>query len=153
MDLSGTDDVMQGVARALRAGRRRYRLSQRELATVLGVDRALVGRWECGEGPRGVADVERVLAVLGFRLVVVPRDDDEWHEVDAQPDHLADRALRRFPAHLVPLWLAPEQRPLEWWLRYRDRENPNAPGWTYRMEPGRRAEVRRRLGPGATRDE
>ncbi len=147
MDLTDADDALAGIGAALRAARRRHGLSQRELATLLDVDRAVVGRWECGDGPKGVADAERVLAVVGFRLVVVPRDPDDWSVVDVTPDHMADRGFRRFPAHLEPRWLAPEQRPLEWWLRYRDVENPNAPGWTYRMDPARR-DVLRRLWSG-----
>lgn len=132
MALEDQDDPRDGLADAFRLARRRFRLSQRELADALGWDRAVVGRWEAGEGPLALSRVDGVLRGLGFRLRVVPWDPAEWRDVEVT-EHIADRGLRRFPAHLDHHVAA--TRPFHWWVRYRDRDNPYAPLWTYEMRP------------------
>lgn len=146
MALEHQEDPRDGLADAFRLARRRFRLSQRELADALGWDRAVVGRWEAGEGPVALSRVDGVLRGLGFRLRVVPWDPTEWVDDDDVVDHIADRGLRRFPAHLDPRIV--RTRPFHWWARYRDEDNPYAPLWTYEMRPAdRRRAAERRPGP------
>ncbi|KRF36494.1 hypothetical protein ASG94_03320 [Nocardioides sp. Soil805] len=90
----------------VRRVRRVLDCSQRGLAGRLGVDRSKVARWETGALAMGVADLESVLALAGFRLVVV---DSEGAVVGTmREDAVRDRAGRRYPAHADP-------RPGGWW--------------------------------------
>ena len=127
MDLTPYDDPEDAVGVAFRLTRRRLRLSQRELAAALGWDRATVGRWESGHVSPALGRVDGVLRGMGFRLAVVVSHPEEWADVDAPPEHIADRAFRHLPAHLDQEVL--EHPPLHWWLRYRDKPNPMAPNW------------------------
>lgn len=144
------ESLMDGVGDALRAARRKYRVSQRELAGLLGVDRAVVGRWESGDGPVAAVRLEGVLRLLGFRLAVVPRDPSEWVGIEDPGPHLSDRSERRYPAHLRG-YDGGGSTGFNDWVRYRGEPNPYAPGWTYRMDPERRremaAKLARRSGP------
>lgn len=129
MDLTPYDDPEDAVGVAFRLTRRRLRLSQRELAAVLGWDRATVGRWESGHVSEALGRVDGVLRGMGFRLAVVVSHPEDWTEVDPPVEHLADRGFRHLPAHLDHEVL--DYLPLHWWLRYRDRPNPMAPNWSY----------------------
>ena len=129
MDLTPYDDPEDAVGVAFRLTRRRLRLSQRELAAALGWDRATVGRWESGHVSPALGRVDGVLRGMGFRLAVVVSHPEEWADVDAPPEHIADRAFRHLPAHLDQEVV--EHPPLHWWLRYRDKPNPMAPNWSY----------------------
>ena len=93
-------------------------MSQRELATLLGWDRATVGRWESGHVSPALGRVDGVLRGMGFRLAVVVSHPEDWAEVEAPPEHIADRAFRHLPAHLDQEVL--EQPPLDWRLRHRE---------------------------------
>ena len=145
MDLTPYDPE-DAVGVAFRLTRRRLRLSQRELADLLGWDASAVGRWETGHVSSALGRVDGVLRGMGFRLVVVAVDPDEWAGVEAPVEHLADRGYRHLPAHLDQLVLPPGHRPLHWFLRYRDKPNPMAPDWTYEMRPQDRR-ARRREAP------
>lgn len=130
MDLSLYDNPEDAVGVAFRLTRRRLRLSQRELAELLGWDPAKVGRWEAGRVSPALGRIDGVLRGMGFRLAVVIGDPQEWTGVDPPVEHIADRAFRHFPAHLDARVVA--DPPLHWWLRFRDAPNPMAPNWTYR---------------------
>lgn len=133
MDLTPYDDPQDAVSVAFRLTRRRLRLSQRELAEALGWDASAVGRWESGRVSSALGRVDGVLRAMGFRLVVVPTDPDEWADVEEPAEHIADRGHRRFPAHLDHRVVV--HTPFHWWMRYRDKPNPMAPNWTYAMRP------------------
>jgi transcriptional regulator with XRE-family HTH domain len=132
-------DVEDAVGVAFRLTRRRMRLSQRELAALLGWDASMVGRWETGRVSRALGRVDGILRAMGFRLVVVALDAREWADVEAPVEHLADRGFRHLPAHLDQLALPSNRRPIHWFLRHRDKPNPMAPDWTYEMRPRDRA--------------
>jgi transcriptional regulator with XRE-family HTH domain len=142
MDLTSYDDPEDAVGVAFRLTRRRLRVSQRELAALLGWDRATVGRWESGRVAPALGRVDGVLRGMGFRLAVVVSHPEDWTDVDAPAEHLADRALRHLPAHLDQEVL--DDLPLHWWLRYRDKPNPMAPNWSYTRR-GWRTELRAQL--------
>ena len=152
MDLTPYDDPEDAVSVAFRLTRRRLRLNQRELAEVLGWDPSAVGRWESGHVLKALGRVDGVLRGMGFRLAVVVVDPAEWADVDEPLEHLVDRGFRRLPAHLDPE--VERHPPLHWWLRYRDKPNPLAPNWTYRMRPqDRRTVLQRQVGEGGAGDE
>lgn len=128
---------------AMRLARRRYRVSQRELAALLGLHPAVVARWERGRCPVGLERVSSVLHALGFAFTVVPIGPREWDEVVEPAQHIADLSLRRFPAHLDEHL---GRDPSDDLARYgRWPANPWSPDWTYRMDPERRAVMRARL--------
>ena len=129
MDLTPYDDPEDAVGVAFRLTRRRLRVSQRELAALLGWDRATVGRWESGHVSPALGRVDDVLRGMGFRLAVVVSHPEDWTDVEAPPEHVADRAFRHLPAHLDQEVL--EVRPLNWWLRHRHEPDAMAPIWTY----------------------
>ena len=128
MDLSAFDDPEDAVGVAFRLTRRRLRLSQRELASVLGWDPATVGRWESGRVAPALSRVDGVLRGMGFRLAVVVCDPEEWVDVEPPSEHAVDRAGRRLAAHLDHDVL--EVRPRKWMLRHRHQANVLAPVWT-----------------------
>lgn len=133
MDETRHEDAEHAVGVVFRLTRRRLRLSQRELADLLGWDPSAVGRWESGHVSTALGRVDGVLRGMGFRLAVIPLDaagPENWDTVDLPIEHIADRALRKFPAHLDHLLV--EHRPFHWWLRYQDEPSPTAPNWTYR---------------------
>ena len=99
MDLTPYD-AEDAVGVVFRLTRRRMRLSQRELAAVLGWDASMVGRWETGRVSRTLGRVDGILRSMGFRLVVVALDAAEWVDVEEPAEHLADRGFRHLPAHL-----------------------------------------------------
>lgn len=82
----------------VRRARRLADLSQRDLADILGLSRAAVGRLETTAVRVDVPTMESILALAGLRLAVVDR---EGRAVEAVPaDTLRDHRDRRFPAHL-----------------------------------------------------
>jgi transcriptional regulator with XRE-family HTH domain len=91
------EDVFD-VAGYMRRVRRIADLSQRELAALLGVSHASVGRMETGAAPVDVAALSAVLGLAGLRLCVV---DATGRAVSPVPgDVLRDHADRHFPSHL-----------------------------------------------------
>lgn len=64
--ISGVDETQLG--RLIRRARERARLTQRDLAEAVGVDRKTVGNWESGtSSPRSsMGRLEAVLAAHGF---------------------------------------------------------------------------------------
>ncbi|WP_377641272.1 helix-turn-helix domain-containing protein [Oryzobacter terrae] len=126
-NLDDQDDPLEAVATAFRLARRRYSLSQRELADLLGWDRAVVGRWEAGNGPKALGRVDGILRGMGFRLRVVPIDPTDWPEADEVVEHVLDRGRRRLPAHhlhVVERYDSPQT-----WDRHRGKVNPYGPHW------------------------
>lgn len=81
----------------VRRARRLADLSQRDLATRVGMAQPTVARVEGGDD-LGVRALERILATAGLRLAVV---DTAGEAVAPMPaDGFRDRAGRRLPAHL-----------------------------------------------------
>ena len=99
VDLTPYDDPEDAVSVAFRLTRRRLRLSQRELAEVLGWDPSAVGRWESGHVSKALGRVDGVLRGMGFRLAVVVVDPDEWADVDEPMEH---RRRPRLPSAAGP---------------------------------------------------
>jgi HTH-type transcriptional regulator/antitoxin HipB len=82
----------------VRRARRVADLSQRDLADILGLSRAAVGRLESTPGRVDLPTMEAILALADLRLAVV---DSAGRPVEAVPaDTLRDHGNRRFPAHL-----------------------------------------------------
>jgi transcriptional regulator with XRE-family HTH domain len=127
MDLSMHDDPLQALASAMRAARLRSGLSQRQLADVLGWDRARVGRWETGHGPAGVSEADEVLRMLGFGLQVVERFTPP--DLPEPVEHVADRGGRLYPAHLRVGYVGFRNHEF---TRYGLATNPNGEGWGFR---------------------
>jgi len=125
---SVTDGYAVGVA--MRLARRRLGLSQRGLAEALGWDRAKVGRWESGLVPEGFEQVVGLLRVLGFGLELTDPHAHGWAAFDDPAEHVADRAGRRFPAHLE---LCGESAMSTWnWTRHRGEPSPLAAHTSFR---------------------
>jgi HTH-type transcriptional regulator/antitoxin HipB len=81
----------------VRRARRLADLSQRELATQIGVDQSAISRVEGGRDLE-VNTFLRILATANLRVAIV---DASGEEVTAMPgDVVRDRAGRRKPAHL-----------------------------------------------------
>src|SRR5690349_2206294 len=92
----GTDgfDPSRYAARA----RRVADLSQREVADLLGLSRATVGRIESGAMRVDTATLGSILALAGLRLAVLDPTGSEVAPIP--PDVLRDHAGRRLPSHL-----------------------------------------------------
>ena len=104
--------------------RRLADLSQRDLATRVGVSPSTVSRLESGLIAPTVDLYERMLALAGLRLAVL---DAAGREVAPVPvDTVRDNQGRRFPAHLDVA--PPDEVPYERWAfpRY---DRPDAQGW------------------------
>jgi transcriptional regulator with XRE-family HTH domain len=122
------EDRTEGTARSLlRQVRRMADLSQRELASRLGVDRAVVARAETGERDVKVTFLARAARLAGLRLALVDAAGDE---VPGMADAtVRDAAGRHFPAHLDTRhsdegWWHDEvrhSRPRPWYTFDRDR--------------------------------
>jgi hypothetical protein len=67
---------------------------------------------EAGRAQPRVVDLERVLALVGWRLAVVDPDRFEIHPLIEYDGDLRDGADRRYPAHLDTV-IEPERG--EWW--------------------------------------
>jgi HTH-type transcriptional regulator/antitoxin HipB len=125
LDLASADAVGRLVARA----RRVADLSQRDLASRLGVSHTTIGRVESGAGFPSLPLLHGILAAAGLRLRVIGGDDAAVAPIPATT--VRDNAGRRFPAHLdvappdeVPTWV-------NQWPRY-DRQRP--PAWHHHRE-------------------
>ena len=78
--------------------RRTADVSQRELATMLGVAQATVARWETGVSSPDVETIARLAEIAGLRPALLDRAE---RLVAPMADvAIRDRAGRRFPAHL-----------------------------------------------------
>lgn len=84
----------------MRQLRRRYDLSQRQLATLSGLAPSTIGDLESGRTVPQVATLEAALAGVGFRLELIDPGGRvmQWAHLD--DDHPRDAAGRRYPAHL-----------------------------------------------------
>ncbi len=97
MDGAGAQQPGIRLGGLLRALRRHLNLSQRGLAGRLDVSAGTLGRWESGSRAPTLPELERALALAGWRLVVV---DGHGVVVDPmRPDAVVDRAGRNYPAH------------------------------------------------------
>jgi HTH-type transcriptional regulator/antitoxin HipB len=98
-------DCLPGLVRRVR---RRLGMSQRALASALGVSQSRVARWETGRSSPSAADLADVLALGGVILVAVDEAGDEVRPMS--PAVVRDRAHRLYPAHCDPRgegWWAP----------------------------------------------
>ena len=66
-----THPDIQGLAEAVRAARRRYGMTQLELAGLSGTGLRFIGELERGKPSVSLHKVVAVLAVLGLRLAVI----------------------------------------------------------------------------------
>ena len=126
-------------ARYAARARRLADVSQRELADLLGLSRATVGRIESGAMRVDTDTLASILAVAGLRLAVL---DTTGVEVPPIPsDVLRDHAGRRLPSHLDarPSAEAPGDRGLN-----PRRGRPPARAWFEQRD--RRQDRRSRLG-------
>lgn len=95
------------VGRLIVRVRRLLGVSQRALATQIGVNCSTIGRMEVGKGMPGLEVLATILDLAGLSLTVV---DAQGRAVEGfEPDSVRDRAGRRFPAHhdVYPLEDAP----------------------------------------------
>ena len=126
-------DLFEAIGHAFRTHRRLEGLSQRRLAVLLGWDRAKVGRWEAGDLPIVLAQVDGLLRGMGFHLVLTPTPALAARlaaEGGSTMEHVRDRGLRRFPAHLQ---IAPEQpMTTSKWCRHRGEPSPFAGYFEFR---------------------
>ena len=130
----------------LRAARHHADLSQRELATKAGVDRAMVSRLESGQvaSPRLVT-VVRLLAAADVTLVPVTASG---HPLPPRPyDDARDGAARRWPAHLE---VREVHTSSDWWFSRMILDGRPLPKYTanWRRNAGRPRSRRRRPGRG-----
>jgi transcriptional regulator with XRE-family HTH domain len=98
-------DCLPGLVRRVR---RRLGMSQRALASALGVSQSRVARWETGRTSPSAADLADVLALGGVTLVAVDEAGEEVRPMSAAV--VRDRAHRLYPAHCDPRgegWWAP----------------------------------------------
>lgn len=120
-------DGFFAVADYLRAARRELDVSQRELASRLGVSASKVARAEGDGAGISLRYVLDVLSEAGWRLTVV---DGEGAVVVPAPTlvdpKLRDRSGRRFPAHL-------DVRPAAgtWWAMYWPSMVDKEPDYTF----------------------
>ncbi|MFT4210296.1 MAG: helix-turn-helix domain-containing protein [Microbacterium sp.] len=91
-DAAGLD-----VSGYVRRARRQADLSQRELATAVGVSQSAISRIEQG-GAVEVTTFAQILATAGLRIAVVDPHGQDTSPMPADVFH--DRAGRRMPAHL-----------------------------------------------------
>lgn len=125
-------------ARYIVRARRVADLSQRELAEMVGLSRATVGRLESGAARVDTGTLAVILETAGLRLAVL--DGDGVEVLPVPGDVLRDHAGRRFPGHLDAR--PPEQPPAD---RVDSRRGGTpARGW-YHQRPAR-ARRRRRDG-------
>jgi transcriptional regulator with XRE-family HTH domain len=106
-------------------------LSQRELASLLDASQSRVARWETGRTSPSLADLERMAARAGLRLVLV--DDDGASVEPMRLDGARDRGGRRFPAHV-------DLHATEWWTP--PGSHLTVEGLTARLESQRRGQPR-----------
>lgn len=111
----------------LRAIRRTYVLSQRELAERSGVSKSTIGRIESGECPDPtIGAVRAVVESVGLRLTVHSRDGREFR-LPAPEVVPRMRDGRRFPAHLEARPIVGMRTP--WWGWFRLAWLPDDPRW------------------------
>lgn len=119
-DLSDPDVVGRLVVRA----RRHADLSQRDLASLVGVAASSIARLESAGGLPSLGVLSRILEACGLRLAAV--DGDGQEVLPAPAGLVRDNAGRRFPAHLDVD--PPDQVPFELIVKPRH-DRPPAKGW------------------------
>jgi transcriptional regulator with XRE-family HTH domain len=122
----------------LRRLRRLCDLSQRELASRLGVSPAAIGQAESGARDLPSTVLARAAELGGLRLVVV---DASGAEVAGMADDaIRDRGQRRFPAHLDTRYVDEG-----WWHDAHHWSRPQS-WYTFDLDRARRDGRRRRAG-------
>ena len=124
----------------LREIRRRYVLSQRELAELSGLGKSTIGRLESGEcADPTIGTLTRILGSVGLRIAVLHGHGREF-VVPGEPVEYRMRDGRRLPAHLRVRPICSMQTP--WWGWFRiawmpdnPRQNPAVPAYTYDWRP------------------
>ncbi len=91
----------------IRRVRRTAKMSQRQLAHVLGVSQSAVAKWETGRTAPSTRMLTRILDVASLGLVVVRDDGERVQPMKAVA--ATDAAGRRYPAHTF-VW------PEGWWV-------------------------------------
>ena len=124
------------IAIMLREIRRRFVLSQRELAELSGLGKSTIGRLESGEcADPSIGTVTRILGSVGLRIAVLHGHGREF-VVTGEPVDYRMSDGRRLPAHLRVRAIRGMQTP--WWGWFRiawlpddPRRNPAVPPFTY----------------------
>jgi transcriptional regulator with XRE-family HTH domain len=116
----------------LRAVRRSRRISQRELAEVVGVGPSTIDRIESGFSKRpSLALIERIMTATGYQLAAI---DNHGRLLRLEEARLLpwDRGRRVYPAHLEIREVRTMDDP--WWgwhcVAFHDRD-PNRVDWTF----------------------
>jgi transcriptional regulator with XRE-family HTH domain len=130
--------VLPDVPGLLRRIRRTADLSQRELATRIGVSKTTLAAAEAGTRDLGVARLARLAEVAGFRLVLLDADGREVTGMD--PDGPRDATWRRLPAHLDT------RHTDEVADRWADRPDRQQPWFTFGLDRAARDRQRARAG-------
>jgi transcriptional regulator with XRE-family HTH domain len=120
-----------GVPGLVRRIRRILDVSQRGLATLIGVSQSSVARWETGRTSPRVSVVQQLFGLAGLRATVHDTGSGEVVE-PMRDDGGRDRAGRRYPAHVdlevtgwyVPRGLECTAEPLVWRQRSRALQDP-----------------------------
>jgi transcriptional regulator with XRE-family HTH domain len=81
----------------VRRARREAQLSQREMATKVGISKSALARIESGEGEPSIATIFELLAVAGYFLIAVTPEGQLLRPFDVEGAR--DLGGRRFPAH------------------------------------------------------
>jgi transcriptional regulator with XRE-family HTH domain len=91
------------LGQALRAGRRQFGWSQRELADRSGLSKSAIGRLEVGDGRSTLLSARHALSAVGLGLLVADQEAGlVWsavHAIDGDLERACDRAGRQLPAH------------------------------------------------------
>jgi len=106
------------IGKAIRSARRQHRMSQRQYAQHLGINRNRLSRLEADAGRQPLEVVAMVLERSGFQLTLRPvaggLGADEREDLEPAAHYeLSDAAGRRLPAHCDPY---PLNTPHSWWF-------------------------------------
>lgn len=87
-------------SRALRQLRRRFDLSQRQLAEKAGLSPSTIAELELGRAAPSVRLLEIAFAAVGYRMILTDCGGEPIHWSLADDSQPRDSAGRRYPAHL-----------------------------------------------------
>lgn len=123
LDFASADAVGRLVARA----RRLTDLSQRDLASRVGVSHTTIARLESGAGLPSLPLLHAILTMAGLHLRII--DENEKMVRPIPSTTVRDNGGRRFPAHLDVA--APDEVP-SWVVESPRYDRPRPPAWHHR---------------------
>jgi transcriptional regulator with XRE-family HTH domain len=74
--MSDTTNIFKKIGAEIRARRKRLDMTQLDVAEMTGLQRQTISRVESGNSSVTIASVERIAAVVGLDLIVVPKYND-----------------------------------------------------------------------------